>query len=158
MEEGKEQEIDLRRVSFSSPSGHHLGKIYSMTPPAPSSSSMLYKILTPAEFSSLPLPPSHWLGTTFDLAASPRAINLATSLHVPSTLAAVYPNDTSLWILAIPRTPRMDAVLRWNINGEGGAQLVFPPGEGLDVWSEVAVRRPISKGEGGEWDLGDLEW
>lgn len=127
-----------------------------MSLPDPTTATLLYKVLTPQEFTSLPLPPTLWQGTSFDLTASPPGIHLTTSLTLPTTLATFFPHDTDLWILAIPRTPRIDSGLVWDGTSPSCARL---NGVGIDCWSEeVAVRRPIKRGEDGQWDLGELAW
>lgn len=118
----------------------------------PRTSTTLYKLLTTEEFTSLPLPPALWYGTAFDCSTTPNAIHLATSLQLPNTLSAIFPDAIELWILAIPRTEKLEGRLNWV--GEGGCVEL----EGaIDVWSEVAVRRPIKKVDG-EWDVGELQY
>lgn len=122
------------------------------------SSTILYKVLTDDEFTSLPLPPTLWRGTAFDRSTSPAIVHLAASTQVAATITELYHDHSSLWILAIPRTPRIDAWLRWDGPFDGCAHVHLPADEGIDVWSEVAIRRPVKKGEDGQWDLGELEW
>lgn len=52
-------------------------------------------------------------------------------------------------------------MLRWVEESqlEGGWEMCGTlVGEGIDAWSEVAVRRPITRGIGGVWDVGEVEW
>ncbi|KAL8277384.1 hypothetical protein RQP46_010224 [Phenoliferia psychrophenolica] len=120
---------------------------------------MLYKVLTDEEFKTLPLPPTLWRGTPFDLSTTPPIIHCAASIQVQATIDEVFADATSLWLLAIPKTPRFQAMLRFDGPGEGCAHLHLPASEpGIDVWSEVAVRRPITKGADGSWDIGELAW
>ena len=120
--------------------------------PDPRASTTLYKLLTPSEFTSLPLPPTLWYGTPFDISTTPSSIHLATSHQLPNTLSIIFPDAHELWILAIPRTEKLEGRLRW-VGEEGCVELEGP----IDVWSEVAVRRPIGK-VGGEWDVGELQY
>ncbi|KAK4703968.1 hypothetical protein P7C70_g2251, partial [Phenoliferia sp. Uapishka_3] len=117
---------------------------------------MLYKILSTEEFTALPTPPSLWKGSPFDVSTS--IVHLAAACQVQNTLSEIYSDSSSLWILAIPRTERLEPWLRFDGPGVGCAHVHLPVGEGIDVYGEVALRRPIKKGEDGVWDLGELEW
>ncbi|KAI5480291.1 hypothetical protein MNV49_001250 [Pseudohyphozyma bogoriensis] len=95
--------------------------------------------------------------TAFDLQTSPPRLHLSTSRQVPRTLAAIFPDETELWLLAIPRIPRLDAMLEWE-GDEGCAHVVLKDDQdGLDVWGEVATSRPTKK-EADGWDTGELQW
>lgn len=112
---------------------------------------VLYKVLTTQEFTSLPYPPAPlFKGTAFDLASELRGVHLATSTQLPDTLAVVFPEHTDLWIIALPRTELLEKGLVWDVEGRC-ARFV---GE-LDMLEQVALRRPIKK-VGGEWDFGEL--
>lgn len=131
--------------------------LHSKTP-----STLLYKILTNSEFSALPLPPTTYYGTSFDLSSSPPSHHICSSLQIPSTISLIFAQEKNLWILALPRTERLEKHLIWDSLNENGMEmcgrLVMPEGEGIDVWGEVAVRRPVERDEEGNWDLGELEY
>lgn len=124
---------------------------------------MLYKILTDSEFKALPLPPSTFTGTTFDLEAKPPCLHICSSLQIPLTIDTIFPTADKLWILALELSDRLNNVLIWDSENENGrkmcGRLVFPEGEGIDCWGEeVAVRRPVEKGVDGNWNLGEFEY
>lgn len=113
------------------------------------SCTILYKVLHPNDFNALlAVAPS----TPFTDPSS-SSLSVCTSSRLPYVLETLFPSSTDLWVLAIPRTERINPLLRWQ-DAEGCGQVEG----GVDPWGEVALRRPVKRNSDGQWDLGELEW
>lgn len=114
-----------------------------------STCTILYHVLTPVAFNALMTAPP----TSPLLDPSSSSLSVCTSSRLAHVLQTVFLAETNLWVLAIPRTERIDAQTSW-IDEEGCARVEG----GVDPWGEVALRRRVQKGADGQWDLGELEW
>lgn len=115
----------------------------------PRSCTVLYKVVTPETFNALlTAPPS----TVFTDPSS-SSLAVCTSTRLPYVLETLFPSSASVWVLAILRNERIDAQLAWD-DAEGCGRVEG----GVDPWEEIALRRPVTKGADGQWDLGELEW
>lgn len=125
--------------------------------PDPHTATVFYKVLTNDEFATVcALGSAPFAGTAFDQSVSPAAIHLASSLHTPEVLKMRFADQESVWVLAIPRTPRLDAGLDWfKVDGSEEWSMRFVGS--IDPLNEVSVRRPVKQVKG-EWDLGELVW
>ena len=131
-----------------------------MTTPAGSppsrSCTMLYKVLTLAEYSSISLSePYH--GTAFDLSVGFH--HLAVSLHIPYVLAAHFTQEKEIWLLAIAREAVEERVMwtREVVDGVRENEESVGVRGAIDPLREVALRRRCEKVDG-VWDLGELLW
>lgn len=77
-----------------------------MSSPDPHTATVFYKVLTNEEFAASLQSKGPWSGTLFDQSVTPSAIHLATALHTPEVLTMRFSDQESVWVLAIPRSPR----------------------------------------------------
>jgi hypothetical protein len=113
------------------------------------SCTILYKVLSQNDFNALlAVAPSTPLTDP-----SSSSLSVCTSARLPYVLESLFATSTDLWVLAIPRSERIDPLLRWQ-DAEGCGQVEG----GVDPWGEIALRRPVKRSADGPWDLGELEW